>query len=202
MKNKIDLLVASFNQHKIEELKTILSPLNINVISPVDVGGIPEVDEIGSTFEENAVLKAKQTAKFTGTYVFADDSGLEVDALDGRPGIYSARYGGTNTPHPEKIKKLLAELGDNKNRKARFVCVIAIASPDGTVETFRGEVYGQITHAPLGNMGFGYDPIFQPDGYNKTFAELESEIKNKISHRARALQKALKEYQAMGFRRR
>jgi XTP/dITP diphosphohydrolase len=191
MKKMMDLLVASFNSHKIEELNDILAPLGINVISPAAADNIPEVEETGSTFEENAISKAVQTAKFAGMYVFADDSGLEVEALNGRPGIYSARYAGPGATNSEKIEKLLNELGENKNRSARFVCVIAIASPEGKVKTFRGEVCGQITHTPSGNMGFGYDPIFKPDGYDKTFAELEPEIKNKISHRARALQKAL-----------
>ena len=191
MKNQIRLLIASFNQHKIKELKTILSPLNISVISPQEIGEIPEVDETGATFEENAVLKAVQTARFTKTYVFADDSGLEVESLDWRPGIYSARYGGPNATDLDKIKKLLGELGDNENRNARFVCVIAISDSKGKVETFRGEIYGKIIHSPSGKQGFGYDPIFQPNGYDKTFAELKSEIKNSISHRARALQKAL-----------
>jgi non-canonical purine NTP pyrophosphatase (RdgB/HAM1 family) len=193
MKKQKQLLIASNNQHKIKELKSILLPLNINVISPDEIGGIPEVEETGNTFEENASLKAIEIAKLKNIYVFADDSGLEVEALNWRPGIYSARYAGPKANDLDRINKLLGELGDKQTRKARFVCVIAISDPKGNVKTFRGEAYGQILFSPVGTSGFGYDPVFQPDGYDKTFAELQSEIKNSISHRANAMKKALPE---------
>jgi XTP/dITP diphosphohydrolase len=193
MKKQMRLLVASNNQHKIKELKSILSPFGIKVISPDEIGGIIEVEETGCTFEENAVLKVVTIAELKNSYVFADDSGLEVEALNWRPGIYSARYAGPGASDLDRINKLLAELGDEKNRRARFVCVIAISDPEGNVKTFRGEVCGHILYSPRGASGFGYDPVFQPDGYNKTFAELQSEIKNNISHRANAMKKALPE---------
>ena len=193
MEKQKQLLIASNNQHKIIELKSILSPLNIKVVSPDEIGGIIEVEETGSTFEENASLKAVEIAKMKNSYVFADDSGLEVEALDWRPGIYSARYAGPKASDLDRINKLLNELGDGQNRRARFVCVIAISDPAGNVKTFRGEAYGQILFAPTGTSGFGYDPVFQPDNYDKTFAELQPEIKNSISHRANAMEKALPE---------
>ena len=193
MKKQVRLLVASNNQHKIGELKSILASSNLKVISPDEIGGIPEVDETGSTFKENASLKAVEIAKLKNIYVFADDSGLEVEALDWRPGIYSARYAGPKASDLDRINKLLTELGNEQNRKARFVCVIAISDPKGKVKTFRGEAYGQILYSPKGTSGFGYDPVFQPAGYDKTFAELQPEIKNSISHRANAMRKALPE---------
>ncbi len=193
MSNNMRLLIASGNQHKIDELKSILEPHKIDVIAPVEIGGIPEVEETGTTFEENASLKAVEIAKLKNIYVFADDSGLEVEALDWKPGIYSARYAGPNASDLDRINKLLKELNNTKNRKARFVCVIAISNPEGNVITFRGEAYGKILHSPKGTSGFGYDPVFQPDGYEKTFAELDSLEKNRISHRANAMKKALPE---------
>jgi XTP/dITP diphosphohydrolase len=187
------LLIASNNLHKIEELIKILQNTELNVIAPKDIGGIPEVEETGVTFEENASLKAVETAKFSNMYVFADDSGLEVEALNNRPGVYSARYAGPNATDSDRVNKLLGELSGVKNRKARFVCVIAISSPSGEVKTFKGEINGTIIDAPQGCNGFGYDPVFLPNGYDKTFAELDSNIKNKISHRANALNKAITE---------
>ena len=193
MKKQTQLLIASSNKNKIKELKSILSSLNIKVVAPEEIGGIPEVEETGSTFEENATLKAVEIAKLKQTYVFADDSGLEVEALDWRPGIYSARYAGPGASDSDRINKLLSELGNEHNRNARFVCVIAVSDSEGDVTTFRGEVYGQILFSPKGTSGFGYDPVFMPDGYEKTFAELEPKIKNTISHRANAMKKALPE---------
>ncbi|MCP4179007.1 MAG: XTP/dITP diphosphatase [bacterium] len=190
-KNK--LLIASNNLHKIEELIQILQNTELDVISPKDIGGIPEVEETGTTFEENASLKAVDTAKFSNMYVFADDSGLEVEALGNRPGVYSARYAGPNASDTDRVNKLLGELSGIENRKARFVCVIAISSPTGEIKTFRGEINGTIINAPQGSNGFGYDPVFLPDGYDKSFAQLDSCIKNRISHRANALGKAITE---------
>ncbi|HJO94229.1 MAG TPA: XTP/dITP diphosphatase [Victivallales bacterium] len=187
------LLIASNNLHKIKELAQILKYTGLDVISPKEIGGIPEVDETGTTFEENATLKAVETAKFSNMHVFADDSGLEVEALNNNPGVYSARYAGPDATDLDRIKKLLGKLSGIKNRKARFVCVIAISSPNGEVKTFRGEITGTIIDETRGSNGFGYDPVFLPDGYDKTFAELDSNIKNRISHRANALSKAITE---------
>ncbi|MFA7230743.1 MAG: RdgB/HAM1 family non-canonical purine NTP pyrophosphatase, partial [Victivallaceae bacterium] len=142
----------------------------------------------GSSFKENASIKALAACKFCDIPAFADDSGLEVEALNNAPGIYSSRYAATD---PERIARILSELGDNPNRRARFVCAIAIAINGEVIETFRGEVAGEIAKAPRGENGFGYDPIFVPDGYDKTFGELASEVKNKISHRANAFKKAI-----------
>lgn len=193
MNLKSRLLVASKNQKKVNELKEILKKDGIDVISSNDIGGLPDVEETGTTFEENASLKATEIAKLTHNYVFADDSGLEVEALNNAPGIYSARYAGPNATDQDRIDKLLGELKKYDNKKARFVCVIAISDNEGNVKTFRGEVYGKIIDNPRGSSGFGYDPVFVPDGYDKTFAELPSEIKNKISHRGNALRKAYDE---------
>ena len=190
MKEQFKLLVASKNRKKIKELKEILEPAGIKVLTSEDVGGLPDIIEDGNTFEENAAKKAVEIARLTDNYVFADDSGLEVEALNNAPGIYSARYAGEGASDKDRVDKLLKELGNKNNRKARFVCVIAISDSKGNSQTFRGEVYGKIIVTPKGCSGFGYDPIFLPDGYDKTFAELESEIKNKISHRGNALRKA------------
>lgn len=192
MNDKKTLLIASNNKHKITELKKILENSNFKVISMSEAGFCHEIDETGTTFEENAILKAKAIALEKHTFVFADDSGLEVEALDNRPGVYSARYAGDGASDRDRIDKLLGELKGKTNRKARFVCVIAISAPNGQVETFRGEVHGKIVDDPKGSHGFGYDPVFVPDGFSQTFAELGAEIKNKISHRAKATQKMLK----------
>lgn len=187
------LVVGSTNENKINEIKQVVRPLEIEVYSQEDIDEeIPEIEETGSTFEENAALKATTITELTDCFVFADDSGLEVEALNSRPGVYSARYAGPGASDKDKIDKLLNELKNKRNRKARFVCVIAIAAPDGELRTVRGEVYGKIAKEPKGGNGFGYDPIFCPDGCQKTFAELSSEEKNKISHRAIALDKAYK----------
>lgn len=192
MNGRKTLLIASNNKHKISELKKILEHSSFNVISMSEAGFCHEIEETGLTFEENAILKAKAIALEKHTFVFADDSGLEVETLDNRPGVYSARYAGDGASDRDRINKLLGELKDKTNRKARFVCVIAISTPDGKVETFRGEVYGKIVDDPKGSHGFGYDPVFVPDGFSQTFAELGAEVKNKISHRAKATQKMLK----------
>lgn len=184
------LLAATSNKHKIAEFRQILCDLEdqLTILSPADFPGFPEIPETGTTFEENSMQKAVQASRFAGICAFADDSGLEVEALDGRPGIHSSRYADTDT---ERIAKLLKELEGKENRRARFVCVIAIAANGEVIETFEGEVKGTILTAPRGENGFGYDPVFQPDGFDKSFAELTQEEKNRISHRANAYAKAL-----------
>lgn len=186
-------LAGTNNNHKIEEFAGILGPLGIEFVKPVDIGGIPEADETGTTFEENAAIKVLEAAKFANMQAFADDSGLEIEALDNAPGIYSSRYAEDNDGRITRVLRELKEIEDKTgvvNRNARFVCVIAFASPEKVFATFRGEVYGKIIDVPRGEGGFGYDPVFMPDGYEQTFAEMPADIKDSISHRANALSKA------------
>ena len=192
------LLVATNNAHKVKEIRGILAEFSLPLLTPAELGGLPELPETGATFADNAAEKALAAAKFaqgrgrTEVWAFADDSGLEVAALGGAPGVYSARYAPTD---PERIARLLAAMEGNPDRRARFVCVIALADPDRLLASFRGEVRGTIADAPHGASGFGYDPVFIPDGHDRTFAELGPAVKDRISHRARALQ-AFREYLA------
>ena len=182
------IVVATSNEHKVEEYRKLLDGQNVELKSLLDYPAFPGVVEDGKTFAENAGIKALAACKYCDVPAFADDSGLEVEALDGRPGVYSSRYADSD---PERIAKLLKELEGKDNRRARFVCAISIAFNGEIIETFEGEVKGTITLAPRGNGGFGYDPVFQPDGYEQTFGELPQEVKNKISHRANAFKKAM-----------
>ena len=182
------IVVATQNEHKVDEYRELLKDQGVELRSLKEYPNFPEVEENGKTFAENAALKAVAASKYCDVPAFADDSGLEVEALDGRPGIHSSRYADTDT---ERIAKLLKELEGKENRRARFVCVIAIAANGEVIETFEGEVKGTILTAPRGENGFGYDPVFQPDGFDKSFAELTQEEKNRISHRANAYAKAL-----------
>ena len=182
-----ELIFASHNKGKIAEIKQLLEPFAIRVLSSEDVN-LPDVEETGKTFEENAKLKALTIAKLQNTVCLADDSGLCGDALDGRPGVYSARYA-PNRDFQKAMQKLLSEMFQSKNpsRKAHFSCVLVLAYPDGQYFSFEGRIDGQIATMLQGNNGFGFDPVFIPNGYQQTFAQLGSEIKNKISHRACAL---------------
>ena len=182
------IVVATANQHKVEEYRQLLADQKVELRSLADYPAYPGVEENGSSFAENASIKALSACKYCDVPAFADDSGLEVMALDGRPGIHSSRYAASD---PERIAKLLDELKDVTDRRARFVCVIAIAANGEVIETFEGEVRGRIIDEPRGTNGFGYDPIFVPDGMDKTFAELTQKEKNQISHRANAYRKAL-----------
>ncbi len=182
------IVVATTNAHKVEEYKRLLADQKIELKSLADFPGYPGVEENGSTFAENASIKALDACRYCDVPAFADDSGLEVTALNGRPGIHSSRYADSD---PERISRLLRELEGATDRSARFVCVIAIAINGEVIETFEGEVRGRIIDAPRGNNGFGYDPIFVPEGMDRTFAELSSEEKNQISHRAAACRKAV-----------
>ena len=182
------LLVATHNKGKLREYKELLRDLPVRLVYLDEVGIHEDVPETGSTFEENAVQKATAYARLSGLVTLADDSGLEVDALGGRPGIHSARYAGPNASDEDRIRKLLAELEGvpPERRTARFRCVIAVASPEGDVITEQGTVEGVIADAPRGHHGFGYDPIFYLPDRGCTMAELPPEEKNRISHRARA----------------
>ena len=186
----LQILAATTNKHKIKEFQTMLDASadsgRVCIISPDTIKGFPDIVENGNSFEENARIKAGQAARYADMAAFADDSGLEVAALGGAPGIYSARYAGENATYAEKMAKLLDELKNVEDRRARFVCVIALAYRGDIVETFRGEVTGRIAYEPRGTEGFGYDPVFIPDGYDKTFGELGEDVKSRISHRARA----------------
>jgi XTP/dITP diphosphohydrolase len=185
----IELLVATRNRHKTREIQHILGP-KFMVRDLADTA-IPEICEHGTSFEENAKLKALAASRHLPALVIADDSGLEVDALGGAPGIYSARYAGANATSRDKIDKLLRELarvraiGDG--RLARFRCVVALASNGDLLGTFEGTVEGRIADEARGDAGFGYDPIFVPDGFEQTFGELTTEVKNTISHRGKAI---------------
>jgi XTP/dITP diphosphohydrolase len=188
----IQLLFATRNAHKTKEIQEILGP-QFQVNDLAEYAEIPHIAEIGGTFEENAILKAAAVSKRVPGFVVADDSGLEVDALGGAPGIYSARYGGPAAVDNEKIEKLLEKLGrvgaPKEARTARFRCVLALACKGEVLGVFEGVVEGQIADQPRGSHGFGYDPIFVPTGFQRTFGELEPAEKNQLSHRARALEK-------------
>lgn len=188
MKDKT-IVFATKNHAKMKEIHEILDGLGIKVISMEEAGIDVDVIEDGTTFEENAIKKAEEIMEKTGTIVLADDSGLEVDYLDKEPGIYSARYGGVDTPYKIKNKLIIDRLEGviDSKRTARFVCVIAAAFPDGHVETTRGTIEGRIGYEEKGDNGFGYDPIFYVSEYGMTTAEMPSEVKNLISHRGKAL---------------
>ncbi len=184
-----ELVVATSNQGKILELKNLLDGLSLSLYNLTDFPDIHEIPETGHTFKENACLKAAGYALETGIPSLADDSGLEVLALDGRPGIHSARYAGSDAPFSKKMEKLLRELAStgDAERRARFVCSIAVADGGGRIlTTAKGICDGKISFTPKGTGGFGYDPIFIPEGYEQTFGELSDTIKQSISHRFRA----------------
>lgn len=188
------IVFATNNKHKLSEIRDILGN-EIEVLSLDEINCHADIPETSDTLEGNALQKAHYVCDNYHISCFADDTGLEVDALGGEPGIYSARYAGNNHDSEANMTKLLAKLGDNKNRKARFRTVIALILDGKNVEEkiFEGIVEGSIIKERRGGEGFGYDPIFQPEGYNHTFAELGSDIKNKISHRARATAKLVDE---------
>ncbi len=182
------VVAATKNRGKIKELTSILSKLGIEVVSQGDYGINVDIVETGKTFKANALLKARAIALMCDDAVLADDSGLCVEALDGAPGIYSARYAGENATDTDRVHKLLTELEGVKNRRAKFVTAIAFIFPDGGEITVSGETHGSITEVPRGSSGFGYDPVFLSDDLNKTFGEATEEEKNSVSHRARAIQ--------------
>ena len=182
------IVFATNNEHKLSEIRAILGP-QFEVVSLADIGCHEDIPETGTTLEDNALMKAEYIHDHYHIDCFADDTGLEVEALNGAPGVYSARYaGGAGHDSQANMNKLLAELGNNNNRKARFRTVIALIL-HGETTLFEGICNGDIIREKRGGEGFGYDPIFQPTGYEQTFAELGSDVKNHISHRARAVAK-------------
>jgi XTP/dITP diphosphohydrolase len=190
--NMKQLLLATNNPGKLHELLPLLAPLGIELRTPADIGLTLEVDETDDTYAGNAHRKAEAFARASGLITLADDSGLEVDALNGAPGVYSARYAGHGQTDADRRAKLIGELREvAPPRTARFRCVIAVAQPGGAVDLFEGKCEGEIVLEERGSSGFGYDPIFFMADHGGTMAELPSELKNRISHRARAAQAAL-----------
>ena len=188
--NFMQLIAATRNRHKLEEIREILSDLDVEILDLDAFPDVPPVEEDGLTFEANAIKKARETTLATGKWTMADDSGLEVDALGGDPGVHSARYAGEPVDYEANNRKLLKALEGVSGRKARFRCVIAICSPEGNIMTVNGTCEGHISERCTGTAGFGYDPLFVPDGHSLTFAELGQEVKNGISHRSVALENA------------
>lgn len=189
MKGFRKIIIASNNKHKINEIKSILGDFNYDIVSLKEAGIECEAEENGDTFEENALIKAKAVMEISGEAALADDSGLEVDALNGAPGVHSARFAGehgNDKKNNSKLLELLKDIPDEK-RTARFVSAIVLIAPDGNCITAKGHVEGKIGYREKGSGGFGYDPLFIVPGLNKTFAELTADEKNAISHRARAL---------------
>jgi XTP/dITP diphosphohydrolase len=190
----MNIVLATTNRKKVEEMKRMFAGYDIGFVTLKAFPGCPEVMEDGKTFRANAIKKALAISKFTGLPAVADDSGLEVTALGGAPGVFSARYAGENASDSENVKKLLRELrpfADGK-RGARFVCCVAFATPEGKYRTFTGYIKGIIGKRPKGFNGFGYDPVFYPEGHDRTFAEMTDMEKDMLSHRGRAMKKLYK----------
>ncbi|MFL6542913.1 MAG: RdgB/HAM1 family non-canonical purine NTP pyrophosphatase [Chthoniobacterales bacterium] len=182
----MDLLLATRNAHKTREFSELLGP-DFKVRDLTSRSDLPIVDETGSTFAENAALKALAISKCVSGWIVADDSGLEVEALNGAPGIFSARYAGESATDQENVAKLLRQLSGKTPSRAHFRCVLALAKDGALVENFDGVVEGHIVAVSHGTHGFGYDPVFVPDGFSETFAELPAKVKNAVSHRAKAV---------------
>ncbi len=187
----MELIFASGNEHKVVEVGEILKPHGITILSLKDIGYLEDIPETGSTMSENALIKARTIYNNTGKNVFADDSGLEVQALNMEPGLYTARYAGPQKNALDNMTKLLANMDGIADRTARFRAVMALII-NGEEQTFEGIVNGRIHTEMYGEGGFGYDPVFIPEGYDQTFAELSDDIKNKMSHRFNALDKMIK----------
>lgn len=182
------LVVASHNEGKVREIADLLAPFGLKILSAGELN-LPEPEETGKTFRDNADLKALSAARASGHPALADDSGLAVAALDGAPGIYSARWAGPGRDFTLAMKKVMDKLGEHDSRTAAFICALALAWPDGHAETFEGRVDGTLTWPPRGEKGFGYDPIFVPAGHDITFGEMEPARKHAMSHRADAFRK-------------
>ena len=187
------IVLATTNKGKTREFQKLLKDFPITIKNLADFGPIPEVIEDGETFDDNAYKKASFTARVLGYPAIADDSGICVEALDGAPGVYSARYAGENATDADNVKKMLENLKNHDNRNAAFKCVISIAVPTGAALTYEGDCKGVITDEPIGDNGFGYDPLFFYPQLNKTFAQLTIEEKGEVSHRGRAIKQIAKE---------
>lgn len=189
------IIFATTNENKMKEIRMILADLSYEIVSLKEEGIKVDIEENGTTFEENAVIKAKAICEMTGMITLADDSGLEIDYINKEPGVYSARYMGEETSYHIKNQSLIDRLkeAEGEQRSARFVCVIAAAFPDGRIVTTRGTIEGRIGYEEKGNNGFGYDPILYVPEYNMTTGEMTPELKNKISHRGKALEQMKKE---------
>jgi XTP/dITP diphosphohydrolase len=187
----MEIVLATRNKKKIEEIRRILEGMEITILTLDDFPFCPEVDEDEDSFEGNAIKKAVAISNCTSRIAVSDDSGLEVYALNGAPGVKSARYAGTSANDNTNIKKLLADMNDlpPEKRTGRFVCVIALACPGGEIYTFQGTIEGRIGEYPCGTMGFGYDPLFYPTGFEKTFGQMGPQEKDALSHRNEALKK-------------
>jgi len=188
------LVLATRNQGKTDEIRELLKEYPIEIRNLDDFGPIPKIVENGATFEANAYKKAALTARYLGFPAIADDSGLVVEALDGAPGVYSARYAGEDATDAQRCQKLLDELGDASNRKAHFECAISLAVPTGPALSYSAECEGLIARQPSGNNGFGYDPVFYCPEFEKTFAELSMEEKSRVSHRGKAFRELCAEF--------
>jgi len=187
-------VIATRNKGKTREIENILKAFPIIIRNLDDFGPIPEVEEDGETFDDNAYKKASFTARVLGFPALADDSGLIVDALNGEPGVYSARYAGNNATDQENLAKLLKEIKNKENRKASFKCVLSLAIPTGAALTYEASCEGEILSEPVGNNGFGYDPVFYYPKLDKTFAQLTVEEKGRVSHRGKALKDMASEF--------
>jgi len=194
MRNSIILVIATRNKGKTQEIKDLLKDFPVDIKNLGDFGPIPKLEEDGDTFDENAYKKASFAARILGQPALADDSGLVVEALGGAPGIHSARYAGENATDEQRYLKLLEEMKGKSNRRAAFECVISIAVPTGVALTYEARCEGLISQKPEGSNGFGYDPVFFYPPYNKTFAQITREEKNRISHRGKALAELKSEF--------
>ncbi len=194
MNELISIVIATRNKGKTAEIREMLKDFSVNIKNLDDFGPIPEIEEDGDTFDENAYKKASVTAKILGIPALADDSGLLVESLGGAPGVYSARYAGAKATDKQRGEKLLEEMKGKTNRKAAFECVISIAVPSGPALTYEARCEGLITEEPVGQNGFGYDPVFFFPELKKTFAELTRAEKNRVSHRGKALDELKEEF--------
>lgn len=187
---KNNIIFATSNEGKMKEVRMILQDLDMEILSLKEAGVQVDIEENGTTFEENALIKATTIGKLTHTLVLADDSGLEVDYMDGRPGVYSARFMGEDTPYSVKNQAIIQELSNvvGQERSARFVCVIAAYLPNGKTITTRGTIEGRISYEEKGENGFGYDPILYVPEFDMTTGQMDLELKNQISHRGKALE--------------
>jgi len=186
----LEILIATNNLGKVKEIKDILSNSKIKILTMKDFPHLPKIEEDGKTYQENAFKKAGKISEYTGKICLADDSGLEINYLKGKPGIYSSRWGNSDEGRINKVLRLLEDVPKNK-RNAKFVCAAVLVFPNGKIYMVKEECKGNITFNPKGEHGFGYDPIFMVPEYNKTFAELGDKIKNQISHRGKAMRKMI-----------